>query len=78
MGLENMDVHRVDCENLDIKAWAQQIREIKIREIRELIVEKENAIRNTNFETEDYMSVRRVHALSDISRLNRKLSILTK
>jgi len=73
-----MDVHRVDCENLDIKAWAQQIREIKIREIRELIVEKENAIRNTNFETEDYMSVRRVHALSDISRLNRKLSILTK
>jgi len=78
MGLENMDVHRVACENLDIKAWANQIRQIKIREITELIIEKENAIRNTDFEKEDYMSVRRVHALSDISRLSRKLNILTK
>lgn len=63
-------------EDTDTKIWANEIRHIKIRELEELITEKENAIRNTDFTKEDYMSPRRVHLLSDISRLTRKLKII--
>ena len=65
-------------EDVDIKIWADDIRYIKIRELEELIKEKGNAIKNTNFETEDYMSPRRVHLLNDISRLTRKLNWIKK
>jgi hypothetical protein len=64
-------------EDVDNSIWADNIRHIKIRELQELIEKKGNAIKNTNFETEDYMSPRRIHLLSDISRLQRKLSYLT-
>jgi len=36
-----MDVHRIDCENLDINAWSKQILEMKIRELREAIDKKQ-------------------------------------
>ena len=61
-------------EDVDIKIWANEIRFIKIRELEDIIREKGNAIKNTDFETEDYMSSRRMHLLNDISRLTRKLS----
>ena len=61
-------------EDVDIKIWAEDIRFIKIHELEDLIKEKGDAIKNTDFETEDYMSPRRMHLLSDISRLTRKLS----
>lgn len=64
-------------DNVSIESWAQGVREIKIRELKELIEEKGNAIRNTDFTKEDYMSPRRIHLLSDISRLERKLSYIT-
>jgi len=60
----------------DIRAWAQQIREDKILDLKALIEEKGNAIKNTDFETEDYMSPRRMHLLNDISRLERKLKYI--
>jgi hypothetical protein len=63
-------------EDVCINTWADEIRHIKAREIEELIVEKENAIKNTDFNTEDYMSQRRVNHLSDIFRLKRKKDII--
>lgn len=64
-------------EDVDNSIWADDIRHIKIRELEELIEEKKNAIRDTDFTKEDYMSPRRIHLLSDISRLKRKLSFIT-
>ena len=65
-------------EDVDNSIWADDIRHIKIRELNELIEEKGNAIRDTDFTKEDYMSPRRIHLLSDISRLTRKLGYITK
>jgi hypothetical protein len=68
-------------EDVFISTWADEIRHIKIREMEELIIEKETAIKNTeikntDFETEDYMSLRRVMNLCNIIRLKKKLKIL--
>lgn len=62
----------------DIKAWAERIRQDKIVELSSIIKEKKDAIKNTDFNKEDYMSPRRVHLLSDISRLERKLKYITQ
>jgi hypothetical protein len=63
-------------EDVFISTWADEIRHIKIREMEELIIEKENAIKNTDFETEDYMSLRRVINLCNVIRLKKKLKFL--
>lgn len=65
-----------NLENVDIRAWAQQIREMKIKELQELITKREDYIRGFDPKKEDHMSRARVHALSDISRLGRKLKTL--
>jgi len=63
-------------EDVTTEIWADEIRHIKIRELEDLIVEKGNVIRDTDFEKEDYMSLRRMHLLSEISRLTRKIKII--
>lgn len=63
-------------EDVTISIWADEIRHIKIRELEELIIEKETAIKNTDFETEDYMSIQRVKHLNDIFRIKRKIDII--
>jgi hypothetical protein len=55
-----------NLETVDIRAWAQQIRETKIRELQELI----------NVETVKYTSTNSIIALGNIARLNEKLVIL--
>ena len=60
----------------DITAWAKQIRENKTYALKAMIREREEFLRGFNPETDEYMSVKRVKALSDIARLNRKLSYL--
>ena len=68
-------------EDVTTEIWADEIRHIKIRELEDLIVEKEQTIRDTEFEKEDdkdskYMSFRHIRALSEVSRLKRKLKII--
>lgn len=63
-------------ENIDTREWAKQIREMKIHELELLIAHKEEYLKEYDPEQEDYMSYKRVHALSDISRLKRKLEAL--
>jgi orotidine-5'-phosphate decarboxylase len=63
----------MDTENIDIRAWAKQIREIKIRELQDLIkyVEKEyKENQGTMF------VVTRCHERARISELKGKLKIL--
>ena len=62
MGLENLDVHRVNIGNIDIPRWAQQIREIKIRELQELIEREEKEYHG-------------IHESSAIARHNKRVRI---
>jgi hypothetical protein len=79
-----MDVHRIDCENLDIRAWAKEVHQIKIRELKELIAEKQKAydafkvLVNTDPHTAAQIVCESALTASDIIRLNLKLDILQK
>jgi hypothetical protein len=73
-----MDVHRIDCENLDIRAWAQEIRQIKIRELTDMIAMKKEIIDSiTNYSNITILNCREKH-VNDMCRLKDKLQILTR
>ena len=87
MGLENMDVHRVNCENLDINAWSKQILEIKIRELDEAIVkkQKECEVAIANGEMRNVSIVESINLLAismghgcELIKLELKLDTLTR
>ncbi len=60
-------------ENIDIKAWAQQIRIIKIRELEELIKFLEKEYRK-NYE--NMFVITRCHERARISELKTKLKFI--
>jgi len=72
MGLENLDVHRVNIGNIDIPRWAQQIREIKIRELQELIEREEKEYH----EIHESSAIARHNKRVRISELKGKLKII--
>lgn len=71
-------------DNVDIRSWAKSIREIKIRELTEVIatLQKEyDGIKDINYSnatTDLYMHFRKTTILTDLLRLNLKLDILKK
>lgn len=69
MGLENLDASRV---NIDIPKWAQQIREIKIRELQELIEQEEKEYHDTH----ESSAIARHNKRVRISELKNKLKII--
>jgi hypothetical protein len=82
-----MDVHRVNCENLDMNAWSKQILEIKIRELREAIVKKQEeckvAIANGDMRNVSITESINLLAISmghgcDLIKLELKYDILTR
>lgn len=74
----------MDMENIDIRAWAQQIHEIKIRELKEKIKKLQshyNAIKDVtyaNATTDLYMHFNKTTTLTDLAILNLKLDLLVK
>jgi len=72
MGLENLDVHRVNIDNIDIPRWAKQIREIKIRELRELIEQEEKEYQGIY----ESSAIARHNKRIRISELKEKLNLI--
>ena len=68
----------MEYSDSSIRVWVGLIRQQKILDLQKMIVTRQRAIKNTDFKKEDYMSLRRVQLLTDISRLSRKLEILKK
>jgi len=85
--MKNFDVTRINIDNINIKVWAQQIREIKIREFQEVIDAKK-------FEFDTHiakklssdipiteainMVTKSMRLGTDLIRMNLKLDILKK
>jgi hypothetical protein len=64
-------------DDVQIREWAHNIRTIKINELRTLIKEKQRVLKDYTC-VDGHLSNRRAVVLDEISRLKKKLNIITK
>jgi hypothetical protein len=64
--------------DIDIKTWANQIRQMKIRELEKLIAFKQEIVNVIGFPTTLPVANRKMELIEEVCRLKDKLQIITR